>query len=202
MERTQTSLLVDIYQYLERNKKLGAEREELRRQNLLEAEQQAIAQRLASDENEDDVPNNEIESLCNSSGNSTDSDVIAGDEQTIENDVTGSSCDNDIREGVDLADNCGLENHVDGRSSRFIVSPVDEHNTDLPRETKLDSLKETNERFSNVIDEQPHETGLDGLSEADQLFNDAENIEGSYVNRGAVRGNYRHSLCYIEHTIF
>ena len=34
MEGTQTSLLVDIYQYLERNKKLGIEREELKRKEI------------------------------------------------------------------------------------------------------------------------------------------------------------------------
>ena len=47
MEGTQTSLLVDIYQYLERNKKLGIEREEVKKQEnevelkkLTEKEQQ------------------------------------------------------------------------------------------------------------------------------------------------------------------
>ena len=48
MEGTQTSLLVDIYQYLERNKKLGVEREELKRQEI---EAQTIANDVTSNDN-------------------------------------------------------------------------------------------------------------------------------------------------------
>ncbi|XP_028398669.1 protein phosphatase 1 regulatory subunit 37-like [Dendronephthya gigantea] len=177
MERTQTSLLVDIYQYLERNKKLGVEREELRRQNDLEAEQLAIAQRLESDDNKDDVSNNEIESHCNSSGHNPDSDVIAdvapGDDVTIENDVADSSC-NSV---VDTGDSCGFENHVDGRSSRFIVSPVRDDNTELSYETEQRCLQGASEHFNNIIDELPNETSQDSLNKDDQLFNNAENIE-------------------------
>lgn len=48
MEGTQTSLLVDIYQYLERNKKLGIEREELKRKEI---EAQNAANDVTSNDN-------------------------------------------------------------------------------------------------------------------------------------------------------
>ena len=97
MEGTQTSLLVDIYQYLERNKKLGSEREELRRKEM---ERQNTTSDFTTVDHDT--------KLETADGKPVDEKTVH--EITRENDLINESCESD--------------NDVDGRNSRFIVSPV------------------------------------------------------------------------------
>lgn len=161
MEGTQTSLLVDIYQYLERNKKLGIEREELRRKEL---EQQNTAHNVTSNDNVDDIPNDHVRTHKTIDGTPCDH-VILG------NDNTEKSCEEDERKYS--------ENTVDDRSSRFIVSPVRDDTDILCSEIN----EETDEGFNiddNLLTEAA-EPKVDTISETNQLLNEADNVEGTVL---------------------
>jgi hypothetical protein len=168
MEGTQTSLLVDIYQYLERNKKLGIEREELR---FKELEQQNTAHNVTSNDNVDDIPNDHVRTTNDHVRTHKTIDGTPCDHVILGNDNTEKSCEEDERKYS--------ENTVDDRSSRFIVSPVRDDTDILCSEIN----EETDEGFNiddNLLTEAA-EPKVDTISETNQLLNEADNVEGTVL---------------------
>jgi hypothetical protein len=151
MEGTQTSLLVDIYQYLERNKKLGNEREGLR-------QEQNTAPDFTSNDNVNDVPTDDVRTP-----------VISSDDVTLGNDVIDARCEEKER--------TYCENNVDDQSSRFIVSPV--HDDVFSEKSNEESLQEVDQDFNiddNLLSEAVRTVDTDG--ETNKLLNEDDNNEG------------------------
>lgn len=154
MEGTQTSLLVDIYQYLERNKKVGIEREEFRRK-----QQEDELQRLTEEQKQ-----NTVDGDVKSKDDITNIDVVTLSDELIQLDAAGGKrCDktNELRENRDAKllnanfdKECSDDNDVDGVSSRFVVSRVRDHHLEKTKIGKDIEVEEdvNNEISNNVID--------------------------------------------------
>lgn len=133
MEGTQTSLLVDIYQYLERNKKLGISREELKRKQK-ELEVQKLVEKKQGDETEVE------EKHCE---NTTDA---------IDN-CNQSSVDEPV---VEAPANCNEKETMDAGQSRFTVSKVEDlrHKTaDKSSSNEMDIIENNLEEKGIVYQE-------------------------------------------------
>ena len=178
MEGTQTSLLVDIYQYLERNKKLGIEREELRRKEL---EKENSVNEVTSNEAVDDVTNDDVTN--NDDAPNDDVTGISGDDVISENDVISKDdvtvvCSEGGESG-DFVDSGGLQNHVDDQSSRFVVSLVDNDTKNFIKVDNEDDSKDLTGSLS-IDDVLGSEKGEDEpkVDETSKLLNESDKNEG------------------------
>ena len=131
MEGTQTSLLVDIYQYLERNKTLGVEREELKRKEI---EAQSIA---------NDVTSNDNSHVTIDNGTSP----IYSIEETSEEATCGHV---DVRNSKFIVipvddDTKNFQEEMNEESSLEISLSIEDNSlTQETEEEKVDSVQETN----------------------------------------------------------
>lgn len=126
MEGTQTSLLVDIYQYLERNKKLGIEREELKRN-----ERELEAQKMAEKKNE--VGNSEVDGTTN-------------DRPVRTNDFSSQTLVDQLESAV--LENCVRDDSSEEGNSRFTVSKVN----DLKHEDSVKYCRNELESVENNLE--------------------------------------------------
>lgn len=157
MEGTQTSLLVDIYQYLERNKKKGIQKEELRRKELeqpLVLQEVVLTDDVGSDLADDVRTRESVDGVtCDDVITEhivitehdivSEDDVIAKHDVIPEQDITAEHdlvAKHDVVTQPDVSTEQGLiqksseenerkrcDNNVDERSMRFSVSPVHEN---------------------------------------------------------------------------
>lgn len=180
MEGTQTSLLVDIYQYLERNKKLGIEREEVKKQ-----ENEVELKKLTEKEQEDKIKiaNVADQPICDENDFSTEMLVKSGETEVLLN--------------------CIEDDSLDEGNSRFTVFKVDDQthdSTTTNSSNKFDIVEENTEENYTVIEEtkdtpQEHDSNGFGESTNNEIIN--ETTEHNEELPNAETGMYRNNSCWI-----
>ena len=190
MEGTQTSLLVDIYQYLERNKKLGIEREEVKKQ-----ENELELKILTGKEQEDKIEIADVadQPICDENDFNTEMFVKSGETEVLLN--------------------CIEDDSVDEGNSRFTVCKVHDQthdSTTTNSSNKFDIVEENTEENCTVIEETkdtPHEHDSNGFGEStnNEIINETteHNEELPNAETGTViivgrldiiKGNYWHCI--------
>lgn len=140
MEGTQTSLLVDIYQYLERNKKLGVEREELKRKEI---EAQSIANDVTSNDNSHVTIDNGtslIDSIEETAEEATCGHVDVRNSKFIVIPV-----DDDTKNFQEEMNEESFQKEINEESSQEMSLNIEDNSlTPETEEEKVDSVQETN----------------------------------------------------------
>lgn len=155
MEETQTSLLVDIYQYLERNKKLGKQKDGVRRNDTVEDTSKIVSSDvsnhvsiIANDDVSNDLSNDVSDGVSNGVSIVVSNDV-SNDVKNDVSDITSNDFLNIVKNDLsnlvrnDVSNN--VSNHasnivnnvsndvetIDGNGSRFVVSQVNDECYDV-----------------------------------------------------------------------